>query len=186
MSSFPVVLDACVLFPGSLRDTLLRAAEMGLYRLWLSETILEEARRNLVARGVMDEARAQRLVDTICAAFPEALVKGYDRLVDSMPNDPKDRHVLAAAVIAGAKTIVTVNLKDFPPAALEPFGIEAQHPDLFLIHLSNQYPEAPQLVKQLILNQAADCTKPPVTPEELLERLGNLVPKFAEAIRRLL
>ena len=36
MSSFGVVLDANVLFPASLRDTLLRAADAGLYRLQLT------------------------------------------------------------------------------------------------------------------------------------------------------
>ena len=46
---FRGVLDACVLFPFSLRDTLLRAAAKDLYQLYWSEQILEEARRNLVA-----------------------------------------------------------------------------------------------------------------------------------------
>ncbi len=45
-------------------------------------------------------------------AFPEALVTGHEWLIDSMPNDPKDRHVVAAAVKAGAQVIVTINLKD--------------------------------------------------------------------------
>ena len=48
MPRIEVVLDACVLFPASLRDILLRAAEVGLYRIRLSDTILEETRRNLV------------------------------------------------------------------------------------------------------------------------------------------
>lgn len=33
MSSLGVVLDACVLIPATLRDTLLRTAEKGMYRL---------------------------------------------------------------------------------------------------------------------------------------------------------
>jgi hypothetical protein len=43
--------DANVLFPFTLRDTLLRAAEAGVYQLYWSEAILEEVRRNLVATG---------------------------------------------------------------------------------------------------------------------------------------
>jgi hypothetical protein len=50
MSSIGVVLDACVLFPGSLRDILLRATEADLYRLCLTDQILEEMRRNLVKK----------------------------------------------------------------------------------------------------------------------------------------
>lgn len=51
MSVFPVILDSCVLFPMYLRDTLLSAAQAGLYRLHWSQEILDGAIRNLVAKG---------------------------------------------------------------------------------------------------------------------------------------
>lgn len=117
MSSFIVVLDAGVLIPAPLRDTLLRAVEAGLYRAQWSEDILEEVRRNLISELGRSEEQAQRLVDTIHTAFPEAMVTGYASLTAAMTNHPKDRHVLAAAVVAGAQVIVTSNLKDFPQAA---------------------------------------------------------------------
>ncbi|MGD0830917.1 MAG: hypothetical protein ABR907_08245 [Terracidiphilus sp.] len=59
-----------------------------------------------------------------------------------MANHPKDRHVLAAAVRCGAQTIVTLNLKDFPEAALSPWDAVAQSPDEFLVH---QYHLAPEV-----------------------------------------
>lgn len=43
----------------------------------------------------------------------------YEPLVDSMSNDPKDRHVLAAAVRANAQVIATFNVRDFPVTAVE-------------------------------------------------------------------
>lgn len=114
MSSFKVVLDACVIFPASLRDTLFRAADAGLYRLHLTDNILEEVRRNLVKQRGISEDKAQQLVNVIKGYFPEAFVTGYTLLITSMPNDEKDRHVLAAAVVSNSQVIVTQNLKDFP------------------------------------------------------------------------
>jgi PIN domain len=61
LSSFGVVLDACVLIPATLRDTLLRAAEKGMYRLHWSDEILDEVRRNLVKRAMTSPENAQDL-----------------------------------------------------------------------------------------------------------------------------
>jgi hypothetical protein len=36
--------------------------------------------------------------------------------------------------------IVTQNLKDFPQDRLDPYGIEAQHPDTFITHLFDLHP----------------------------------------------
>lgn len=63
------------------------------------------------------------------AAFPNASVNGYQHLIAAMTNDAKDRHVAAAAVRGNAALIVTANLRDFPPAALEQYDIEAVHED---------------------------------------------------------
>jgi PIN domain len=98
MSFFAAVLDACVLFPMVLRDTLLRSAEKSLYRAHWSAEILEETTRNLIQTGRIDEAGARRLVSAMATAFPDADVSGYEFLIPSMINDLKDRHVAAAAV----------------------------------------------------------------------------------------
>jgi hypothetical protein len=51
-------------------------------------------------------------------------VSGYEPLIEGLKlPDPDDRHVLAAAVKAGAQVIVTRNLRDFPAADLEPSGL---------------------------------------------------------------
>lgn len=47
---FRVVLDACVLYPMNLRDVLLQAAAEGLYQVYWSQEILDEATRNLIIR----------------------------------------------------------------------------------------------------------------------------------------
>ena len=47
--------------------------------------------------------------------------------------DRDDVHVLAAAIAGHADCIVTANLKHFPDGVLRPYGIEAIHPDDFLV-----------------------------------------------------
>lgn len=175
---FIVVLDANVFFPFTLRDTLLRAAAADLYQLRWSALILDEMTRNLVSTGTMAEDRASRLRAIMEREFPEAEVTGYQHLIDAMPNDPKDRHVVAAAVKAGAQVITTANLKDF--AAL-PDGVEAQSPDEFLCNLFDLDPAG---FEELLREQAADLVKPPMTFDELLERLARVVPEFVAGVRR--
>lgn len=71
MASLGVVLDACVLIPGCLRDTLLRAAQAGLFRVQWSDEILREVRRSLLEDGlILDEVKAAQLVDKMRAVFP--------------------------------------------------------------------------------------------------------------------
>jgi predicted nucleic acid-binding protein len=64
----------------------------------------------------------------------DALVTGYQNLSESLVlPDPKDRYVLAAAIVGQADAIVTFNLDDFPEDILRPYAIEAIHPDDFLV-----------------------------------------------------
>lgn len=175
---FRVVLDANVLFPFSLRDTLLRAAAAGYYQVCWSEEILEEARRNLVGRGTITEEQAHRLLSVMRRAFPEAMVSGHEPLTEAMPNDPKDRHVAAAAVRAAAQVIVTFNLKDFRDL---PEGIEAQSPSDFLTHVFDLDPPG---ITALLREQAAAMSRPATTFERLLEGLAKTAPGLVERVRR--
>lgn len=179
MSSFGVVLDACVLIPASLRDTLLRAAERGMYRLHWSDLILEEVSRNLVKRGMTSFDDAKDLTDVMRQFFAEAMVRNFEALVPCMTNDEKDRHVLAVAVMSKSQVIVTSNIQDFPLAALDPFGIEAQTPDEFLTHLLDLNPRS--LVK-ILTEQAQDLDNPPMSVQEVLEDLALHAPGFVDII----
>jgi hypothetical protein len=47
--------------------------------------------------------------------LPEADIRGYEHRIASLVlPDPSDRHVLAAAIEAGAETILTFNVRHFP------------------------------------------------------------------------
>ena len=174
---FRVVLDANVLFPFSLRDTLLRAADAGYFQLYWSEGILAEAERNLVSRGHVTAEKAERLFSTMKEAFPEAMVVEHEPLIDRMPNEAKDRHVAAAAVKAGAQVIVTFNTKDFRTL---PQGIEAQSPDAFLTNILDLDASS---VLDLLRRQAQALKKPAKSLEQLLEGLAKTVPDFVTEVR---
>jgi len=178
---FTAVLDANVLYPFSLRDTLLRLAELELYAPFWSAPILGEMRRVLLEHGVTAE-RADRLALMMREAFGEAEVDEAEiaRLEPAMTNDPEDRHVLAAAVAADSELVVTFNLDDFPAEACEGFGVGAIHPDDFLLDLLDLAPDG---VRAALEQQAGDLN-PPWALEELLRALERAgVPRFAAAIR---
>lgn len=172
-----VVLDANVLYPFSLRDTLLRAAAGELYQVRWSEQILDEVLRNLVGSLTITETQADRLISTMQRAFPEAMVTGHEPLISSMPNQEKDRHVAAAAVEAGAHLIVTSNLKDFRKL---PKGVNARSPDDFLCDL---FEIAPEVMVEIVRAQAAALKRPPMSLSELLVGLEKTVPRFVCTLR---
>lgn len=171
-----VVLDANVLFPFTLRDTLLRAAAKGYFQVYWSEEILDETTRNLVRTDTVTSDQAERLRRAMNTAFPEALVTGYAAFVEAMPNDAKDRHVTATAVKVAAQVIVTFNLKDFSSL---PDGLEAQSPDEFLSHLFDLDPDG---LVEVVKEQSAALRNPPRTLEDIVRGLAKSVPEFAKSI----
>lgn len=178
---FSAVLDANVLYPFSLRDTLLRLAELELYTPLWSDRILDEMTRNLVEHRLTG-AQAASIDQAMRLAFEEAEIDAgeIERLEPAMTNEAKDRHVLAAAVAADSELVVTFNLDDFPAEACEPVGVEAVHPDDFLLDLHDLAPEA---VRAALEQQAADLN-PPWPLEQLLEALATAgVPRFVATVR---
>jgi predicted nucleic acid-binding protein len=105
---FPAFIDTNVLFGAYLCDTMLCLAEAGTYRPLWSAGVMDELERNLLERGLSSEAITHRLAE-MTSAFPDAQVTGYEALIERMACDPKDKHVLAAAVRANAEVLVTFN-----------------------------------------------------------------------------
>ena len=90
----------------------------GLFRARWSPTIIDEWRRNLIAKKPQLAASIDAQFAAMNRAFPEACVEGGEALIDSLSlPDPGDRHVLATAIRTGAEQIVTENLRDFPDSA---------------------------------------------------------------------
>ncbi|MHB1640184.1 MAG: hypothetical protein ACYCUD_10170 [Candidatus Dormibacteria bacterium] len=92
--------------------------------------------------------------------------------------------MLAAAIRGSAGIIVTNNRKDFPAASVAEFDIEVTDADAFLL---DQLDLAPQLVVNVIQEQAGDTRNPALSVEDLLNRLRRAsVPMFVDEVRRLL
>ena len=115
---FTALLDANVLVPISLTDTLLRAAENELFQPRWSTDILRETEAAIQRiRPDVAPASMRSRLEAMDGRFPDASVIQYDSLIPGIAlPDPKDRHVVAAAIAGHADIIVTRNLKDFPPA----------------------------------------------------------------------
>jgi predicted nucleic acid-binding protein len=172
------VLDANVLWPQYLRDTLLTAAQFDLYRAHWSERILEELGNSLTREGRATPERVNWLLQEMQRNFPGFTVTGYEYLIASMTNHEKDRHVLAAAVHVGADSIVTFNVKDFPPASRDPYYIDLDTPDEFLTALWQD--DANRMARALV-RMAGRFKNPPYTVQQLTgEILRRHAPTFAE------
>ena len=180
------VYDACVLFPATLRDFLLRLAAAELVQPRWSTRILDECFRSIaVKRPDLDPEALLRTRSKICLAFPDAMVAdtGGVPVALALP-DPDDLHVIATAVDAAATMIVTFNLRDFPESVLRPLGLSAVHPDDFVL---GRIDEAPGTACAVVAQQAGALKNPPITPIALVARFRNQgLPRSAARLADLL
>jgi hypothetical protein len=169
-NQYIAVLDTCVLVPMPLCDTLLRLAEDPAFYVprW-TDHILWELRSTLVRIGYTD-AQADRRIIAMETTFDDAKVTGYECLVASMTNHPKDRHVLAAAVRCGAHAIITENVRHFPVESVKPYDLDVLTPDQFLVH---QFHLNEELLRERLAGQALARG---VSMEEMLGRLAKRLP----------
>jgi predicted nucleic acid-binding protein len=181
-NEFCVVADACVLLPMPLCDTVLRSAEEpSFFRIVWSEEILKEVRQGLVGQNFgYSASQADRRIQKMCAAFPEAVVAVPPRLIDGIQGipDPGDRHVVALAVQSHADMIVTDNLRHFPAEALSGYNLTALSADDFLVH---QYHLNPEVMLEKLDRQAAGIRK---RRFEILQYLQKSAPTFCQICSR--
>lgn len=186
MARYAVLLDACVLVPIALADTLLRIAERDLFRPLWSARIVAEATDAISA--IHPDVPPQHVLTRFAAmdeAFEDARVDGWEDIEQTVTlPDPDDRHVVAAAVRGRADAIVTANVRDYPTDVVEPLHIEVNHPDDFLL---DQLDLAPKVVLDVLREQAAHTRRPALTPVDLIARLARAgAPRFADETRRLI
>ena len=132
-----------------------------IHREWIEALLRNEPHR--------ERAALERTRDLMDRATRDCLVTGYEPLVSALDlPDPHDRRVLAAAVGGSCDVIVTQNLRHFPKAVLDPFGIEAQHPDEFLC---KQLSIVPGLLCRAVRKMRGRLKNPPYSAVEYLDIL---------------
>lgn len=180
MAGYVVVLDANILYGIEVTDFVATMATRRLFRPHWSPAILEEVERNLALRPDLDPGAISRRIDYLNRALPGALTEAPVELVDAMPINEKDRHVLALAVHVGAPTIVTDNVRDFPHELLEPYGIEAVTADAFALAQVDLHREGVIGAVEAI---AARRRRPPKTPDTIVDALARYLPEAMAALR---
>jgi predicted nucleic acid-binding protein len=179
-NEYAVVLDACVLAPMPLADTLLRLAEEpALYRIVWTEQLLHEIGGALTKMG-RTQAQIERRLTFMRNFFPEAMLDLPHEIADAIPclPDPKDKHVVAAALIGHANAIITLNTKHFPEECLSRYNLLCQTPDEFLVH---QYHLNPEVVLEKLDAQATGIKH---ERQDILNRLREKAPMFVEMVQK--
>lgn len=177
-----VVLDANLLYPFQLRNLLVQFGVDSVIAPRWTARIHEEWIGNLVAASRAPLNRLSRTRDLMNRALPDADVQGWEQLMDGLVlPDPDDCHVLAAALAAGAATILTMNLRDFPASALTARGVQAVHPDGFLCELHDADPELVRASAEAAHANLSRSTPSVADYLDALERQG--LPALAQRLR---
>jgi predicted nucleic acid-binding protein len=166
-----VVLDACVLFPTVMREVLIGCAAADLFEPRWSRRILEEWARAAGKLSPESEMFARGEVAKLQAHWPKAEVwfSGETQARFWLP-DPNDIHVLAAAVVAHADLILTLNAKDFPRDLLQAEGLKRDDPDGFLCDLFTKSPDKVRAVVDAVVAEACRLSGEEWTVKSLLKK----------------
>jgi predicted nucleic acid-binding protein len=166
------VLDACVLFKGGARDFLLWVAEAGAFSPVWSNTIHKEWMRSRHDKFGDPMSRLNYAREEMEKAFPGANFDPDPETLStiSLP-DTNDIHVVATAVAAQAKSIVTYNVRHFSDRVLGPLGLRAETPDELCTRLLHETPI--DVIEGARLHRAS-LKRPSYNPGSYLDHLASL------------
>lgn len=175
-----VLLDANVIYGNRTRDLLMWIGLTPGVELRWTDLILDEAFEHLARRSGLDPNKLAKTRRDMCRAIPDAMVTGYEHLIDEMEiGDPDDRHVLAAAVHAQAEHIVTFD-SDFTPSVMQAHLMTAMTPDACVLMVFEAFPGSVQWAFE-------ECWRakknPPWTRVQALERFSREFPQSMRALR---
>ena len=169
------------------RDLLLTFRERGLVDVYWSEYVLGELIRARARIRNASTAKVAYLIATIRQAFPTAIIP--DTVIDvpavnpSPFPDPADVAIVAGAIACKASAIITANTRDFPRAAIQPYGLQTVSLDEVL---AAAVEDAPVEAREAIDRFLRARHRPRYTPEGLAHRLTAIgMPGSAATLRAL-
>lgn len=172
-SRYTAFLDANVLYSAAVRDICIEVALANLYRAkWSAEVHREWVEAVSSNRPDLERSNLERTRDLMDRAIPDAMITGYEHLIERIPldEDPDDRHIVAAAIVGRCDLIVTNDLSHFPNHVLKRFDLETQRPDDFLAHHLDLEPDP---FCSAVRTARIGKVKPPFTVEEYLANLSE-------------
>lgn len=178
-----VLADANILFSRTLRDYFLYLADAGAIEIHWSQQILDEMSRNLRKQIGLSQAETDRLEALMNAYIEYALVdvEAEDlSTVEDVAMDPNDRHVLAAAISAGADILLSDNTPHFPREWMAEHGIALLDSADLLTRVADTFPDKVRAAHQQTVRLSRK------SEAEILATLGSILGEpVADTIRAL-
>ena len=168
-----VFIDTNAWYPVVLADLALRSVENGLFDLAWTDESLAEVERVLVDRKGLTAASAAVFGAQVRATAPRGRIDpaAYRPLVAEMTGPDPGDHVHAAAARGGrADVLLTSNVADFPAADVG-LTCHVLHPGDLFGEPAGTYPIE---LGRVIAEMSAHRRRPPMTPDDILDRLDAL------------
>ena len=161
-------LDANVIRGQLTNDILMSMADRDVFEPRWSQHVIDEMRRNR-PEGVSEE-KIDKRIGAMNKVFPRAMTSGHEGLEPQMQADPKDKHVLAAAVHSESAVLVTDNVKDFNPPSSGPNAMRVEKLSQFLNRKLQEDPERVQSALQDMVNRNK---RDPRTMSQLIDKMAT-------------
>ena len=168
--AFTAFFDANILYSAMVRDLLMNLTNTDLFRPRWSRAVQDEWIRNLLEnRPDLKPEQLERTRELMDRHAPDALVTSYESLIEGLQlPDPDDQACSGRRHSRPRRCDRYRKPERLSCRILAPFGIEAQHPDEFVLHLLDL---APGVVCRAADHHRQTLKKPPRTLEEYLDAL---------------
>ena len=169
MSRTVAFLDACVLYPFSLRDVLMQFSVEGMFQAKWSAKVQDEVIRNVEGNNPSTSGKLKRTFALMESAVPDFRSEPTPEtiaLVSESETDPKDVEILAATIDGACTHLVTSNLRDFDIAYGSARGVAVIHPDEFLEKLIDDHLESARAGFEAVVGR---CKNPPRSKADYCE-----------------